>query len=87
MRNATLDRTNVVMLIPLLYIIYINDLPLYINKLAKVFLFADDTSILDMGNNHAKLEQKIMATLPLMVEWVSANKLALNISKTFLDLL
>jgi hypothetical protein len=27
---------------PLLFIIYINDLPLYLNKLAKVFLFADD---------------------------------------------
>jgi hypothetical protein len=29
-----------------------------------------------------ELEQKIMATLPLMVEWFSANKLAVNISKT-----
>jgi hypothetical protein len=67
---------------PLLFIIYINDLPLYINKLAKVFLFFDDTSILVTGTNHAELEQKIMATLPLMVEWFSANKLALNISKT-----
>jgi hypothetical protein len=35
-----------------------------------------------MGTNHAELEQKIMATLSLMVEWLSANKLALNILKT-----
>jgi hypothetical protein len=34
---------------PLLFIIYTNDLPLCINKLAKVFLFADDTSILVTG--------------------------------------
>jgi hypothetical protein len=34
---------------PLLFIIYISDLPLCINKLAIVFLFADDTSILVTG--------------------------------------
>jgi hypothetical protein len=41
---------------PLLYNIYINDLPLYINKLAKVFLFSDDTGILVTGKNHAELK-------------------------------
>jgi hypothetical protein len=35
-----------------------------------------------MGTNHAELEQKIMVTLPLMVEWFSAYKLPLNILKT-----
>jgi hypothetical protein len=52
---------------PLLVIIYINDLPLYINKLAKVFLFADDTSILVTGKNHAELNYKVMGTLSLIV--------------------
>jgi hypothetical protein len=56
---------------PLLFIIYINDLPLYINKLTKVSLFADDTSVLVTGNN-----------LSLIVSWFTANKLALNITKT-----
>jgi hypothetical protein len=36
---------------PLLFIIYSNDLPLCINKLAKVFLIPDDTSILVTGKN------------------------------------
>jgi hypothetical protein len=31
---------------PFLFITYVNDLPLSINKLASVFLFTDDTSIL-----------------------------------------
>jgi hypothetical protein len=66
----------------LLFIIYINDLSPYINKLAKVFLFADDTSILVTGTNHAELKHKIMGTLPLIVDWFTANKLALDISKT-----
>jgi hypothetical protein len=52
---------------PLLFIIYINDLPLYINKLANVFLFADDTSVLVTGNNLAELKHKVMGTLSLIV--------------------
>ena len=67
---------------PLLFIIYINDLPPYINKLAKVFLFADDTSVLVTGNNHDELKHKVRGTLSLIINWFTANKLALNISKT-----
>jgi hypothetical protein len=66
----------------LLFIIYINDLPLFINKLAKVFLFANDTGILDTRKNHAELKHKVMDTLSLIVNWFVANKLALNMNKT-----
>jgi hypothetical protein len=44
---------------PFLFIIYVNDLPLSINKLASVFLFADDTSILVMDKNHCALKAKV----------------------------
>ena len=57
-------------------------LPPYINKLAKVFLFADDTSVLVTGNNHDELKHKVRVTLSLIINWFTANKLALNISKT-----
>jgi hypothetical protein len=60
----------------------INDLPLCTNKLAKVFLFALNTSILVTGKNHAELKYKVMCTLPLIANWFTANKLVLNISKT-----
>jgi hypothetical protein len=43
---------------PLLFIICLNDLPLCINKLAKIFLFADDTSILVPGKITLSLSTK-----------------------------
>jgi hypothetical protein len=57
-------------------------LPLCINKLAEVFLFADDTSILATGKNYAELKYRVMGTLSLIVNWFTANKLVLNINKT-----
>jgi hypothetical protein len=44
---------------PLLFVIYINDLPLSSNKLTSVFLFADDTSILVTDKNHCALKHKV----------------------------
>jgi hypothetical protein len=67
---------------PLLFIIYISDLPLCINKLAKVFLFADYTNILVTGRNYAELKYKVMGTLSLIMKWFTDNKLVLNINKT-----
>jgi hypothetical protein len=52
---------------PLPFSIYINDLPLDINKFAKGFLFADDTSVLVTGKNHSDLMHKVMSTLSLVV--------------------
>jgi hypothetical protein len=67
---------------PLLFIIYINDLPLSINKLASVFLFADDTSILVMDKNQCALKHKVMGTLSHIANWFAANKFVPNINKT-----
>jgi hypothetical protein len=57
-------------------------LPLCINKLAKVFLFADDTGILVTEKNHVELNYKIMGTLSLIINWFTADKLVLNVNKT-----
>jgi hypothetical protein len=67
---------------PLLFIIYINELPFSINKLASVFLFADDTSMLVTDKNHGALKHKVTGTLSHITNCFAANKLVLNINKT-----
>jgi hypothetical protein len=71
-----------VLLLALLFNIYINDLPLNINKLANVILFADYTSILLTDKNHFSLKHTIIDILSHITNWFTANKLVLNFSKT-----
>jgi hypothetical protein len=67
---------------PLLFIIYINDLPLGINIYSKPVLFADDVSILITANNLSNLQTRSLSMLTRMSTWFAANGLSLNIDKT-----
>jgi hypothetical protein len=67
---------------PLLFIIYINDLPRHINRFTNVVLFADDTSILITEKNYGNLNQKIRFTLDCTSTCFKANQLVLNLMKT-----
>jgi hypothetical protein len=67
---------------PLLFIIYINDLPLRINSLSEPILFADDTSVIISNRNFEDFCMISNAVFSSMIEWISANKLALNLEKT-----
>ena len=66
---------------PLLFLIYINDLPNVSNKLS-FFLFADDTNIYYESNNLQELEKTVNKELKLLSLWLNLNRLALNVSKT-----
>ena len=46
------------MLAPLLFLIYVNDLPLNINN-ANVIMFADDINVLIIDRDKHELQQKI----------------------------
>ena len=66
---------------PLLFLLYINDLPNISSKL-KFYLFADDTNIFYEGSNLDVLERTVNKELKKLSLWLNANRLALNISKT-----
>ena len=46
-------------------------------------LYADDTSILVNGSNYSDLLQLLNNELCLLTNWLKANKLSLNVQKTF----
>ena len=66
---------------PLLFLIYINDLPNISDKL-EFFLFADDTNIYFEHESLNKLEKIINLELKKLSNWLIINRLSLNISKT-----
>ena len=65
---------------PLLFLIYLNDLPLMSNKFS-MLMYADDTTLYCNIDQHVN-ENNINVELAKLSEWLGANKLALNISKT-----
>ena len=70
---------------PLLFLIYINDLP-NISDSAKFFLFADDTAIIVKGSTYNDLQEQIDYLMPQLTGWFHSNKLTLNTSKTCFQL-
>ena len=66
---------------PLLFLLYINDLPL-VSKNAIIKLFADDTSIFITAKSIQELKIIASEVLCKVNEWMKMNKLSLNYSKT-----
>ena len=66
---------------PLLFLIYINDLP-NVSKNLNFYLFADDTNLFYQSDNLDELQKTVNKELKNIVVWLNANRLALNVSKT-----
>ena len=66
---------------PLLFLIYINDIYKASNK-SRFYLFADNTNLLYADRKLKSLETVVNAELLNVCDWLSANKLSLNIKKT-----
>ncbi len=66
---------------PLLFLIYINDLPNCL-KFLRAIMFADDSTIYGSLINMKEIH-KVQKDLNNLVDWLCANKLSLNVSKTY----
>lgn len=66
---------------PILFLLYINDLPNSL-KVSKPTLFADDTNLTCEGQNSSEIETKLNEELGNVHQWLTANKLTLNDKKT-----
>ena len=66
---------------PLMFLVYINDLP-NISKILDFYLFADDTNIYYEDDSLQNLEKKVNKELHSLYLWLSVNRLSLNIDKT-----
>ena len=66
---------------PLLFLIYINDIPNCL-KYSKSIVFADDTTIFASCKNMNTLYNNMNDDLSNLINWFKANMLSLNIAKT-----
>ena len=66
---------------PLLFLLYINDIPNCSDKLS-FRIFADDTNIFASSSNAVELQSLINQELSKVKEWCDFNKLSINLTKT-----
>ena len=70
------------MLGPLLFLLYINDLPKVLSHNASPILFADGTSIINTGHNELTFQEELNTTFAVIANWFQLNALFLNFDKT-----
>ena len=66
---------------PVLFLLYINDLPHCLSK-TKPRLFADDTNLTVSANSMTDLEAAVNSYFENLRKWLIANKLSRNVAKT-----
>jgi hypothetical protein len=65
---------------PLMFIIYINDLPNIVKQ--QIILFADDSTVIFTGPDALTLSLEIRQTLQNIINWLNSNNLLINLDKT-----
>jgi protein associated with RNAse G/E len=69
---------------PLLFLLYINDLPHIIKSKSIPIIFVDDTSVIVKSSNRIEYENELTLILKTINEWFKANLLTLNLVKRIL---
>ena len=65
---------------PLLFIVYMNDLPLHIHN--DIDMFADDSTLHMSGANIEEIQLSLQTDLNVITTWCTDNKMVINTSKT-----
>ena len=66
---------------PLLFLLYVNDLPQYVQN-QNCNIFADDTIIYSFGSNVEELSCKMQGALDSIMPWYMTNRLSINANKS-----
>lgn len=66
---------------PLLFLIFINDLPQFVIS-GDIYMYADDTSVIIHGNDLIELENKANLVILQFKSWCHKNSLIMNVHKT-----
>jgi len=69
---------------PLLFTLYINDLPHFISDKADIVMYADDCALVVSDKDQAALEKKILDVVNLTRHWFDCNSLKVNMTKSSL---
>ena len=64
---------------PLLFLIYINDLP-HALHFCRPYIFADDTALFYIERYPKALQKRINIDMKLLLKWLKANKILLNLT-------
>ncbi|KAK9889372.1 hypothetical protein WA026_004648 [Henosepilachna vigintioctopunctata] len=67
---------------PLLFILYINDLPRVLPHNANTTIYADDTNIVITATNEAAAMQDCKHSFKVVKNWCNQNRLIINVNKT-----
>ena len=65
---------------PLLFVIFINDLPLYVSK-SKIEMYADDSTQVASGNTLDEVQATLTAEFHPVAKWARDNEMVLNCDK------
>ena len=67
---------------PLLFIIYTYDLPFYVSEKCKIYMYADDSTLILSSESIAEIETGLNMSLDMIHRWSVKNKIKVNASKT-----
>ena len=71
---------------PLMFLLFINDLPLY-TKPVNTDMYADDKTMYEIGVSQAEIERNLQLALINLSKWCKANGMVINTAKTKLMLI